>query len=410
MAIHQNDKGAETPSGVRLEANRLHIHRVSVESATAAELLRRFPPDEWVGVVGRMIDHGAGALEAAYTSSTLQLVNHQLEAAVVEMRVAMTTTFNKDWATAAERLNKMLAEHEKALTTGVGRYLDGNSKTGVQAQMTEVFDKAGATLFANVAKAFEEGDETALGRYLAKFSHEVQKGFAILASQMAVKHHTETATALAGVVYEEATLIAIAEMARACGDVPEHCAAGLGQQRKRSGDIVVGINEEICRGADLRVVLELKKRADGAPAFGLAGIRAALKQARENRGAQAGIFLVEDAALLPAAGGGFIELGHGDFATVYTPGGTTLGMAVAYRLARLSALADAFGDASEGRIDLDAAQRAVTEVRQSMTRLEHIRTQHASAIGAINRATTGVQELVDSVLGGLRRLDDILRG
>lgn len=44
-----------------------------------------------------------------------------------------------------------------------------------------------------------------------------------------------------------------------------------------------------------------------------------------------------------------------------------------------------------------------------MGRLENIRTQHASAIGAINRATTGVQELVDSVLSGLRRLDDILR-
>jgi hypothetical protein len=91
MAIHHNDNSAETSRGVRLEDNRLHLNRISIESATAAGLLRRLPPDEWVGVVGRMVDHGAGALEAAYTSSTLQLVNHQLEAAVVEMQAAMTS-------------------------------------------------------------------------------------------------------------------------------------------------------------------------------------------------------------------------------------------------------------------------------------------------------------------------------
>lgn len=410
MAIHHNGKGAETPSGVRLENNRLHFNRITVESATAAELLRRFPPDEWVGVVGRMVDHGAGALESAYTSSTAQLVSHQLETAVAEMQAAMSSTFMKDWTTASEKLNTMLAEHEKALTTGLGKYLDSNSKTGVQAQMTEVFDRAGATLFANVARAFEEGDETALSRYLAKFSTEVQKGFTALASQVAVRHHTETATALAGVVYEEATLVAIAEMARACGDVPERCAAALGQLRRRSGDIVVGINEDLSRGADLRLVFELKRRAEGAQAFGMAGIRTSLRMAKENRAAQAGVFLVEDVGLLPAIGGGFVELGHGDYATVYTPGGTTLGLSVAYRLARLTVLADAFGNGGDQQIDMDAAQRAVTEVRQGMARLEHIRTQHASAIGAINRATTGVQELVDSVLSGLRRLDDILRG
>jgi hypothetical protein len=59
---------------------------------------------------------------------------------------------------------------------------------------------------------------------------------------------------------------------------------------------------------------------------------------------------------------------------------------------------------------VEAAERAVTDIRQGLTRLEQIRTSHASAIVAINKAGAGVQELVDSVLAGLRRLDDILRG
>ena len=92
------------------------------------------------------------------------------------------------------------------------------------------------------------------------------------------------------------------------------------------------------------------------------------------------------------------------------PGGSTLGLAVAYRLARLTALADAGGGGEEGGIDVEAAQRAAADIRQEMIRLEEIRSQHASAIGAINRAGAGVQDLVDAVLSGLRRLDDILRG
>ncbi len=404
MAINHNRAGA--PSGVRLDDSRLHLNIV-IELVTAANLLRRFPPDEWFGLVVRMLEHGASALEAAYTSSTLQLVTTQIDAAVAEMHEVLAATITQGWATAAEMLTKMLNDHEKALTAGIAKYLDGNSKTGLQTQMATVFDKAGQDLFVRVAKAFEDGDESALGRYLAKFSQEVQKGFAALAAQQAVRHHTETATALSGAVYEEAVYATLVEIARACGDVPEHCAATLGQLRRRNGDIFSGINEQAARGADRRVVLELKRRADGAQAFSITAIRGFLKLSKENRGAQAGIFLVEDSSLLPG-NSGFLELGGGDFATVYQPGGSTLGLAVAYRLARLGALATCEpADDGEG-IDLAAAQRTVTEIRQGMTRLEQIRTQHSTAIGAIQRAGTAVQDLVDAVLAGLRRLDEIV--
>jgi len=410
VAIDHNTNRAGAPSGVRLDENRLFINNVSYESAAAATVLRRFPPDEWMGVVGRMVDHGAAALEAAYTSSTLQLVTQQLDSAVAQMQQVMTSTFTQGWASAAEALTQILDGHAKTLAAGIGKYLDDNSKTGVQAQMAAVFDKAGQDLFSRVAKAFEEGDESALGRYLAKFSQEVRAGFAALAAQQAVKHHAETATPLAGGIYEDAAFAVITEMTRGSGDIPDHCAATMGQLRRRSGDVLIGINEEASRGVDLRIVCELKRRAEGTDPFAPAAIRSSLKLAKENRGAQAGIFLVEDEGLLPATGFGFLELGNLDYATAYTPGGSTLGLAVAYRLARLAVLAHALGADPQGGIDVDAAERAVTDIRQGLTRLEQIRTSHASAIVAINKAGAGVQELVDSVLAGLRRLDDILRG
>jgi len=404
VAIHQNNSAGA--SGVRIVADRIHFNNIVLDAPTAVRILQGFPPDEWHGVVIQMLEHGAHALESAYTNATLQLVAQQLEGTVTQMQQVMLTTFTQGWETTATALQKMLTEHQKALNA----YLDANSKTGLQAQMAEVFNHAGQTLFQRVAQAFAEGDESALGRYLTKFKQEVQTGFAAVAAQQAVKHHRETATTLSGLVYEEATLVALTEITRCCGDVVEHCGATFGELRKRNGDILVTVSEDMARGNDLRIVYELKRRSDGGAPFSVATMRRELRAAKENRGGHAAVFLVETAELLPAGSGTFIELGGGDYATVYTPDGSTLGLSVAHRLARLYAITSVAANGDEAGVDIEAAQRAVAEIRQGMSRLAQIRSQHNAAIGAINRAGTAAQELVDLVLEWLRRLDDILDG
>src|SRR5205807_2168297 len=103
----------------------------------------------------------------------------------------------------------------------------------------------------------------------------------------------------------------------------------------------------------------------GAP-FSLAAMRNELHAAKENRGALAGVFLVESEELLPNGSGTFIELGGGDYATCYTPEGSTLGLSVAHRLARLHVISAVATSGEEATVDIEAAQRAVAEIRQGM--------------------------------------------
>jgi hypothetical protein len=407
MSIHHQEQKA-LPTGIRLDGTRIHINAVSVESGTAVGLLERFPPDEWLPLVGRMIDQGASALESAYAGTTLALISEQLEGAAGQMRDSMTEAFEDGWKEASQALQRMLAENQKAFGTNLTKYLDPNSKTGVQAQMTVVFDQAGKTLFDRVARSFEDGDDSVLGKHFQKFSREVQAGFATLAAQLAVQHHKDTATPRAGTLYEELALAAIAEIAHVSGDVVEHCAAAQGQAKRKNGDILVSINPESVRGgsAPPRIVFELKRRAPGAQRFSNSAIRTELIAAKANRAAQSAVLLVEDPSLLPG-GIGFNELGGGDFAVVYAPGESVLGLTVAYRLARLAAIESVI-EGAEAEIDQDAALRVVADIRERMGRMEQLRAQHASAINAINRAGGIAEELAKEVLAGLRRLDTIV--
>ncbi|HVD03835.1 MAG TPA: hypothetical protein VNF75_06850 [Candidatus Dormibacteraeota bacterium] len=355
-----------------------------------------------------MIDQGASALESAYAGTTLALISEQLEGAAGQMRDSMTVAFEAGWKEASETLQKMLGENQKTFGTSLTKYLDPNSKTGIQAQMAEVFDQAGKTLFDRVARSFEDGDDSVLGKHFQKFSREIQAGFATLAAQLAVQHHKETATPQAGTVYEELALAAITEIAQASGDIVEHCAATPGQTKRKNGDILVSVNPDSIRGGGVpaRMVFELKRRAVGAQRFSSTAIRTELNAAKANRAAQSAVLLVEDTALLPS-GISFNELGGGDFAVVHSQDEPAVGLAVAYRLARLAAIR-AVVEGAEAEIDQEAALRVIGEIRERMGRIEQLRAQHASAINAINRAGGVAEELAEGVLAGLRRLDAIV--
>jgi hypothetical protein len=43
-----------------------------------------------------------------------------------------------------------------------------------------------------------------------------------------------------------------------------------------------------------------------------------------------------------------------------------------------------------------------------MAKIETIRSQHQSAINAINKASTAVNEINDAIIRGLRQLDDLM--
>lgn len=91
----------------------------------------------------------------------------------------------------------------------------------------------------------------------------------------------------------------------------------------------------------------------------------------------------------------------------YDPSGDDTALAVAYRLLRLAVVQDARAAAGE-QIDREAHKRIVADIRSAMTKLDVIRSQHQAAINSINKASTAATELNDSVVRGLRQLDDLM--
>ena len=135
-------------------------------------------------------------------------------------------------------------------------------------------------------------------------------------------------------------------------------------------------------------------------------IKESLEHAQRNRGAAAGLFITETAALLPL-GLGFHEYGGSNIAVTYDPTSDDTALAVAYRLLRMALVQDVRGAAGE-QVDREAHKRIVADIRSAMAKLDVIRSQHQAAINSINKASTAVTELNDSVLRGFRQLDELM--
>jgi len=80
---------------------------------------------------------------------------------------------------------------------------------------------------------------------------------------------------------------------------------------------------------------------------------------------------------------------------------------VAYRLLRLTVVQDARAAGGE-EIDREAHKRILADIRSAMTKLDVIRSQHQAAINSIGKASAATIELNDSVLRGLRQLDELM--
>jgi hypothetical protein len=157
---------------------------------------------------------------------------------------------------------------------------------------------------------------------------------------------------------------------------------------------------------DVRIVIEAKRRGASAQPFSPSDINKQLGDARRNRGACAGLFVTEAAALLPL-GLGFHEYGSTGIAVAWDPSADDTAIAFAYRLLRCALVDDARESAGE-EIDREAHRRIVADIRVGVTKIDKVFSQHQAAINCIGRATTAATDVNDSVLRGLRQLDELM--
>jgi len=357
--------------------------------------------------VRRILELGTQVAGIITTSTTLKMV----EAEISTMTQGLTTNIGaallKDREMSVKLVRELLDDHRAKVTNSLTRYLDPESQGSIPVVMAKTFDQAGEALLKRVETLMSEGDDSALGRLAERFTKELDAKVALIIEQIAAKRALTTKSTLAGRPYEDVVEERLLTLARPLGDGVGRVGDTLGQIRRKNGDVLITIAPEAVNGRiDVKIVVEAKRRGETAQNFSANEITDSLNMARRNRGATAGLFVTEAAALLPL-GVGFHEYGGSNIAVAYDPMGEDVGLAVAYRLLRFAVVQEARGSAGE-QIDRDAHKRVVSDIRSAMAKLETIRAQHQSAINSINRASTAVTELNDAVIRGLRQLDELM--
>ena len=356
----------------------------------------------------RALELGTDAIETIRTSTTLRLVEAEIGGMSEELSGKLGTLLTKDRGEALGLIRELLDDHRTKLTGAMTRYLDPESQASLPVAMQKLFDQATTMLYERVEGLMNDGDDSALGKLADRFSKELERSTATIVEQVAARHALVTRSALSGRPFEDALEERLVHLVRPLGDTVTRCGDTLGQTRRKNGDLLITIDPDVVRGHDLHIVVEAKRRAEGTHPFSSSEMRNSLTAARRNRDAQAGLFVVETAGLLPL-GLGFQELSSTEIALAYEPDGDDLALAVGIRLLRCGLVADAFADAGE-ELDRDAARSVIADVRQSLSRLQTVRGQHQAAINSINKASQAANELADEVLAGLRHLDELLIG
>lgn len=372
-----------------------------------ADFLEGIPEAARHDQMRRTLELGTSVTGVLNTSSTLQMVEVQLGGLTQELTSKLSTVLVKDREAAIKMVRELLDDHRTKVATSLTRYLDPESQASIPVVMAKVFDKAAEALLKRVEVLLSEGDDSALGRLAERFTKELDAATATIIEKTAARHALSTKSALAGRPYEDIVEERLAGLARPLGDQITRCGDSLGLTRRKNGDIIITVSPEAVNGrTDVRIIAEAKHRSETAQVFSANEIKESLGHAQRNRGAAAGLFITEAAALLPL-GIGFHEYGSSNIAVTYDPLGDDTALAVAYRLLRLALVQDVRGAAGE-QIDREAHKRIVADVRSAMTRIDTVRSQHQSAINSITKASTAVTELNESVLRGLRQLDELM--
>ncbi|TMD33193.1 MAG: hypothetical protein E6I94_00130 [Chloroflexi bacterium] len=252
-------------------------------------------------------------------------------------------------------------------------------------------------------------DPTRLGSPMYQFREEISSGFQQLNERLtaieaaAAARATERARSTAkGTDFEDLLESMLGEIARAHGDLVDRTSGETGDVLKsKKGDFLLTVNEQVARGADLRIVVEAKDRALSGRA-----IRDELREAKTNRCAAVGL-VVWSPAHAPSGIAPF-DVRAGDVHCVIDPAApepATLEAAV--RLARLLALATLVE--REVEVDAVAIGAALEAIREQLDTIKALKSQLTSIGNATKAVWGGLDTLRSGILARLAEAESELR-
>ena len=401
---------------VRVEPDRIVVDGLVVADPALAAWLGEQSEDDHEILVERALRIGLTAIQSVGVTINVDAVRNEFER-LAETQRAMTEH-------AAEALEQTLRSNFGDVDGRLPRTLEAflGDRGKLQATVRELFDPArkdsALGRLGSMLEDYFDGDAsrlatlldpTRVGSPLNAFRAEVAAGFkaieeklvAFQASQSARAEERSKSTAK-GVDYEDLVEGLLGAIARGGGDLLERTGNEAGSTLKsKKGDFVLTLNPGLTRGADVRMVVEVKDRSISIPAM-----RAELRDAKANRDAAVGL-VVFTPAHAPAGIAPFDVRGD-DVWCVLDPEDVEPSMfEAAVRMARYIALASLA--ARDTEIDTTTISQALTCIREQLEQIRNLKSQLTSIGNATKAVWTGLDGLQAGVVEQVTRAEAAIR-
>jgi hypothetical protein len=381
---------------------------LAFEAPKAAALLSDAPAEAWLATLEEFLEYGAIAVAAVRTNANMQLLESRMADMLgrldAELKEKLNDRLEKDRDAAKETLMRLLEDHRTSIHKLLLKYTDPDSKDGFPALLAMQLDQISKATLRQVDELLEDGEEGVLARVSTKLTKQIRETERVICERIAARQELKTHSALRGRSFEDALGVRLPDLVRPTGSLVERCGDGSGAKAQKHGDYLITLDLAATRGEEVRLAIEAKSQKTR---FTTDRVRAACKQARENRGASAGIFVAETREVLPDSLA-FGQVSSCDFFCLWSPeDGDDLALTCAIYMARAAALAS-FGEANTGTLDRGATQRELAVIRQLLEQFDKLEASHSQVDKQIAIARGLAGSLKADILAALRRLADLV--
>jgi hypothetical protein len=407
---------AERGPSVRLEGERIVVERLTLADAALAAFIGQRAEEERPELVERALRIGLLALQDAGVSLDVDVVRREFEQMVQRAQSAneraaealdavLRTNFADDDGRLPRTLERFLGDRGQ-LRRFVDELFDDKRRDSAIGRMRELL---GNYFEGDASRLAQLLNPTRLGSPLHQFRTEVNDNFNRLNERLAAMEAAATAraterarSAAKGTDFETLLEEMLAHLLRGRGDLLDRTADEEGNvMRSRKGDFVVTIDPELCRGADVRLVIEAKDRAVSARQ-----LREELAEAKRNRAAAVAL-VVMTPSHAPAGVAPF-DIRHGDVLCVIDPQAPQPAVLdAAVRLARLMAIATL--RQGQTGVDTAALAAALARVGSELDAVRGLKTQLTSIGRVAGEVSQGLDRLREQVLARVAEAEAQLR-
>ena len=399
-------------NGVRVAGERIEVDRLTLTDGPLAAWLAAQPGDDHAALVERAIRIGLTALQSVGVTLNVDAVRAEFDRFADQSRAAneraaqaLETVLRANFADGDGRLPRTLESFlgdRGKLRSTVEELFDpkrADSAVGrIGAMLGTYFDGDGSRLAQLL-------DPTRMNSPLHQFRTEVDAGFKALHEKLVALEAAHKArgeerakSAAKGGDFEAVLEELLGDIARGANDLLERCGNDAGDAgRSKKGDFVLTLDPDVCRGAELRVVVEAKDRKVSGREM-----REELRAAKANRDAAAAL-VVFTPAHAPAGIAPF-DIRAGDVYAVIDPADPDRAtLEAATRLARLLALTSL--RESEAEVDLAEVQAALTAIRECLEVVRGLKVQLSNISTSTRGVSEGLDKLREAILAWIARAE-----